>query len=411
MLEKAGLWETGATIRFFRRNNLNHNPLSTLDPSQLRRQWLFPPEITFLNHGSFGPAPRPVLEARQRWLEEVQSNPMDFFVRKYGGYLETVRQRLGAYVGAQPGDLAFVANATVGMNAVVASVRLQPGDEVLLNDHEYGAVIRIWQRACDQAGAKLIVQPIPVPLQSPEQIVDAIVSGMTPRTRLVVFSHITSATAIIFPVEALCREARRRSVAVCIDGPHAVAMQPLNIAALDCDYYLASCHKWLAAPIGCGFMYIHPRAQETFQPATLSWGRLPEESGIRWNYELEWAGTHDPSATLAIPAAMDFLDTIGLDAFRDYTHRMARYAREKMSELPGIEPLTADSRDSYGSMVALQIPNGEAMPLQTLLWQRYQIESLVLNWNNQRLLRVCCHVYTSEEDLERLTTALRELLF
>jgi len=389
----------------------NASPSGSIDPAQLRRQWLFPPEITFLNHGSFGPAPRPVLDARQRWLEVVQSNPMDFFVRKYGGHLDVVRERLGAYVGAAARDLAFIANATVGMNAVAASVRLQPGDEVLLNDHEYGAVIRIWQRACDQAGAKLIVQPIPVPLTSPEQIVAAIVGGITPRTRMVVFSHITSATAIIFPVEALCREVRRRGVAVCIDGPHAVAMRPLNLAALDCDYYLASCHKWLAAPIGCVFMYVHPRAQETLQPATLSWGRLPQESGIRWNYELEWAGTHDPSATLAIPTAMDFLDEIGLEAFRQYTHRLAQYARDKISNLTGLEPLTPDTPDWYGSMIALPLPAGEAMPLQTTLWQRYQIESLILNWNNQRLLRVSCHVYTSEEDLERLTTALREVLY
>lgn len=350
-----------------------------------------------------------MLEARQKWLDVVQSNPMDFFVRKYGEHLEHVRQRLSRYVGAPAGDLAFVANATVGMNTVAASVNLHPGDEVLLNDHEYGAVIRIWQRACQRAGAKLIVQPIPVPLQSPAQVVDALVSGMTPRTKLVVFSHITSATAIIFPAETLCQEARRRGIAVCIDGPHAIAMRPLNTAALDCDYYLASCHKWLSAPIGCGFMYVHPRAQPTFQPAVLSWGRLPDERGLRWNYELEWAGTHDPAATLAIPAAMDFLDAVGLDAFRDYTHRIAKYAREKITELAGFEPLTPDSLDCYGSMVAMQMPDGEAMPLQTALWEKYRIESLILNWNNRRLLRVSCHVYTSEEDIERLTVALREL--
>jgi isopenicillin-N epimerase len=381
-----------------------------IDAALLRKQWLFPPEVTFLNHGSFGPAPRPVLEARQKWLDVVQSNPMDFFVRKYGEHLEVVRQRLGTFVGAPPADLAFVANATVGTNTVATSVHLQPGDEVLLNDHEYGAVLRIWQRACERAGATLVVQPIPVPVESPEQIVDALVSGMTARTKLVVFSHITSATAMVFPAEALCREARRRGIAVCIDGPHAIAMRPLNIAALDCDYYLASCHKWLAAPIGSGFMYVHPRAQEMLQPAVLSWGHLPDDSGLRWNYELEWFGTHDPAATLAIPAAMDFLDTIGLDAFRDYTHTLARYAREKLSELPGIAPLTADSLDSYGSMVALQIPDGEARPLQTLLWQRYQIETFVLNWNNRRLLRVCCHVYTSKEDIVRLSHALQEVL-
>ncbi len=334
---------------------------------------------------------------------------MDFFIRQYAGHLEKVRNRLAEYVGAPASDLAFTANATIGMNSVAASVRLRPGDEVLLNDHEYGAVLRIWERACQQSGAKLVVQPLPVPLQSPEQIVDAIVGGITARTRLVVFSHITSATAIIFPVEALCREARSRGVAVCIDGPHAVAMLPLNLSALDCDYYLASCHKWLSAPLGSGFIYLNPRVQETFQPAVLSWGRLPAETGNRWNYELEWAGTHDPSAILSIPAAMDFLDSIGLEVFRRETHKLARYARQQFTKLTGLEPLTPDSAEWYGSMISLPISNGDAMPLQTALWERYRIESLVISWQGRRLLRVSCHAYTTEEDINRLVRALTEI--
>jgi isopenicillin-N epimerase len=383
---------------------------SKIDSLALRHHWLFPPDVTFLNHGSFGPSPRPVLQARQQWLERVQSNPMDFFVREYGKHLETARERLASYIGSETASLAFVTNATTAMNSVAASVQLQPGDEVLTNDHEYGAVIRLWEHVCQRAGAKLVVQQLPVPFTSSEQLVERIVGGITPRTRLLVFSHITSATAVIFPAEELCRQARQRGVAVCIDGPHAVSMLPLSLSALDCDYYLASCHKWLSAPIGSGFIYVHPRAQATFHPAVLSWGRLPDEAESRWNYELEWSGTHDPAPILSIPAAIDFLDKIGLQSFREYTRALAQYARQKIGELTGLEPLTPDSPDWYGSMISLFLPDGEVMPLQQQLWERYRIESLIIAWQGRRLLRVSCHVYTSEEDIDRLVNALREVL-
>jgi isopenicillin-N epimerase len=376
----------------------------------LRQHWDLRPGVTYLNHGSFGPAPRPVREAWRQWGDQLQSEPVDFFVRILPEALEQARGVLAAFVGTRPQNVALVDNATAGMNVVAQSVHLSAGDEVLITDHDYGAVIRIWQRACDRAGASLIVQNVPTPVVGVEELVDRVLQGVTPRTRLLVFSHVTSPTAIVFPAEALCRAARQRGLLVCIDGPHALAMRDLNLDQLDCDYYTASCHKWLCAPFGSGFLYVHPRQQEFVQPAVLSWGRHPPlKQELSWLDEFIWPGTRDPSPWLAVPAAIEFLTQhVGLDFFRRSTHELARYARRRISQLTGLEPLAPDDMAWYGSMISLPLPPGDASALQEALW-RERIEVPILDFREQRLLRVSCHVYNRPEEIDRLVEALTKL--
>lgn len=376
-----------------------------------RNAWTLRPGVTYLNHGSFGPSPQAVIHARERWMRELEAEPMDFFVRELGGRLAQSRQRLAQFVGAADADLLLVDNATVAMNLVATAVRLQAGDEVLTTDHDYGAVLRIWQRACDRAGAKLVIRPVPLPLEDAQQVVDAVLAGVTRRTRLLVFSHITSPTAVIFPCEALCREARRLGLTVCVDGPHAPAVVPLALDRLDCDFYAASCHKWLCGPFGSGFLYVHPRAQELVEPATLSWGRPFAGQAASWRDEFEWGGTRDPSAYLALSAAIEFLERdVGLAEFRSRTHRLAQLAFRRITDLTGLRPLVPDHPDWYGSMIALPLPDGEAEPLQADLWRRYRIEVPIVAWQGRRLVRVSCHLYNQPSDIEHLTGALAELL-
>ena len=375
-----------------------------------RGRWTLRPGVTYLNHGSFGPPPREVLDERNRWLARLAENPMEFLVRKLGGYLAEAEARLGAFVGTAAENLLFVDNTTLGMNVVAASFLLAPGDEVLLNDHEYGAVLRIWQRACDRAGAKLVVQPLPVPMTTPEALIEAVLAGATERTKLLVFSHITSPTAIVFPAAELTRAARRRGLAVCIDGPHAPAQAKIDLDGIDCDYYTASCHKWLSAPFGSGFLYVHPRRQGAVTPPELSWGRPLEGRPADWRDEFQWQGTRDLSAYLSVPAAIDFLERVGADEFRARTHYLARYARARLEELTGLAALVPDGEAWYGSMIAMPLPAGEAEPLQAALWQRYGIEAPIVAWNGRRLVRVSCHLYTQREEIDRLVAALRELL-
>lgn len=377
--------------------------------ASLRDLWTLPPGVRYLNHGSFGPAPRPVLQARERWTARLESQPMDFLTRVHDPALAAARRKLGEFMGARGDDLIFVDNATVGMNVVAGSVRLQPGDEVLLNDHEYGAVLRIWQRACRRSGAAVQVAQLPCPLESARQMTDALFARLTPRTRLIVASHVTSPTAIVFPIEEICGRARELGVAICIDGPHAVAMRDVRLAQLDCDYYAASCHKWLCAPFGSGFLYVHPRAQGALEPVATSWGRPALDEPPSWRDEFTWVGTRDPAAYLATSDAIAFLAGIGLEAFRERTHALAQYAREKIGAWTGLPALVPDDPAWYGSMISLPLPPGDAPNLQRALWERHRIEVPIIDWNGRRLVRPSCHLYTTRADLDALLVALQEL--
>ncbi|MEK6238977.1 MAG: aminotransferase class V-fold PLP-dependent enzyme [Planctomycetales bacterium] len=384
--------------------------LNDQDWANFREQWSFPPGVTFLNHGAFGPSPRVVREAQTAWRDRLESDPCRFFLREMEAALSAARGRLADFLGAGIDDLAFVDNATVGMNAVAASVSLNPGDEVLLTDHEYGAMLRLWRAVCEQAGASVIQAELPRPFQDAEETAGAILQAVTPRTRLVVISHITSPTATILPVEIVCRRARELGVPVCIDGPHAIGMLDVNLRALDCDYYTASLHKWLSAPFGAGLLYVHPRAQETIQPAVRSWGHGTSGERHSWRDEFLWPGTRDPSPQLAAVAALDFLEPVGWDAFRSRTHALAKRARERLVEVTKMEPWTPEDRHWQGSMVAVPLPPGPRRELQDALWHEYAVQVPIVSWQEHRLIRVSCHLYNTDADLRRLCEGLTILL-
>ncbi len=373
-------------------------------------QWRLREDTLYLNHGSFGPPPDPVRQARAAWQARLDEQPMDFFVRQLAPAWENARRRLAKFVGTNETNLVFQANATAAMNVVAGSLPLTAGDEVLLTDHEYGAVFRIWERACRRAGAKVQTVTLPLPLESAEQVTAAIVAALTPRTRLVVVSHITSPTAITLPVNAICHAARERGIPVGIDGPHAVAQLDLRLDEIDCDFYTASCHKWLSAPFGSGFLFVHPRWQSHVEPPLLSWGLLSPNKPQAWWEEFFWSGTADPSAFLAIPAAIDFLEQVGLPAFRARTHELARYARRRLVELTGLTPIVPDSAAWYGSMAHVPLPPGDAPQLQRTLWERHKIEVPIVAWNGGRYIRVSCHLYNNTTHIDRLIDALAPLV-
>jgi isopenicillin-N epimerase len=383
--------------------------------------WRLREDTTYFNHGSFGPPPEPVRQARAAWQARLDQQPMDFLVRQLEPAWHDARRRLAVLVGTSPEHLVFATNATAAMNVVAASFSLAPGDEVLLNDHEYGAVRRIWERACRRAGAEGKVISLPQPIEATEQVVEAIFAGASQRTRLVVVSHITSPTAIILPVNAICREARRRGIAVCIDGPHAIAQVDVRLDELDCDYYCASCHKWLSAPFGSGFLYVHPRRQAGLSPPMLSWGVPPPREPSAWWEEFYWSGTSDPSAYLSIPAAIEFLEQVGLEAFRARTHDLAQYARKTLIAMlasigtgdaatRAADCLVPDRPQWYGSMAHVPLPPGDHQSLQRALWERHGIEVPIISWSGRRFIRVSCHLYNNRRQIDRLVAALAELL-
>ncbi len=379
--------------------------------SRWQSEWSIRDDTIYLNHGSFGPAPNVVRAARQAWQLRLECQPMDFYVRRFEEHWFATRSRLAAFVGTKADNLVFVENATMGMNIVAANFRLAAGDQVVLNDHEYGAVRRIWDRACRRAGAdEPVIAQLPERFESPEEVVDAIFAAVTTRTRLLIVSHITSPTALILPVQSICAEARRRGIAVCIDGPHAPAQIPIDIDSLGCDFYAASGHKWLSAPLGSGFLAVHPQYQEHFEPLLLSWGRLLPQVPARWYDEFLWSGTRDPSGYLAIADAIRFLQSVGEDAFRERTHALAQYARQSVVELTGLEPPVVDSPQWYGSMALAPLPAVEAKWLQNTLWQQHGLEVPIIDFGGRQYVRVSCHLYNTPRHIATLVEALREHL-
>ena len=381
----------------------------------MRDQFLLDPKVIFLNHGSFGACPRAVLGAQAAWQREMERNPVEFLGRRSATLLAEARDRLAAALGARGEDLVFVANATTGVTAAARSLDLQPGDEVLTTNHEYGACDAGWERTCRETGARLVRVAIPVPFARGE-FTDRLLGGVTPRTRALALSHITSATALIFPVAEVCGAARQRGVLTVVDGAHGPGQVPLDLAALGADFYIGNCHKWLCAPKGTAFLHARPEHHGALQPPVVSWGSLAVEgTPSEWDAytgrsslerRLQWQGTRDLSGFLAVPSALEFLRRHHWeDKARARCHDLVVEARERLLAVLGTRPLAAP--EDLGLMAAAALPLGVGEELQERLLTRHHIEVPVTRLGDLELLRFSCHLYTTPRDLEALLDAIR----
>ena len=353
--------------------------------------WALDPGVTFLNHGSFGSCPRPVLEAQQRWRERMEADPIDFFVRQLEGHLDAARAELAAFVGSAPEHLAFVPNATTGISSVLRSLDLKPGDELLANDQEYPSSVYAFRELARRADAKVVIVPVPFPIRDAGQVIDAVLSGVTRRTRLAVLSHVTSGTALIFPIKELVRELAQRGVPVLIDGAHAPGMVPLALDELGAEYYTGNGHKWLSGPKGSAFLHVRPDLQVQVRSLVISHGTestRPDRS--RFWLEFDWQGSHDPSPFLALPEAIRVLGSLlpgGWPELMAANHALALAGRDLICERVGAEPPAPD--DMLGSMAVVPLqPTGSPRfrysyaEISDLLWERYRIEIPVGEWPN-----------------------------
>ncbi|MGH2510817.1 MAG: aminotransferase class V-fold PLP-dependent enzyme, partial [Ktedonobacteraceae bacterium] len=322
-------------------------------------QFQIRPDITFLNHGSFGACPRPVFETYQIWQQRLEADPIEFLGRRLGEMLREAREPLAAYVGTQTDQIVFVQNATLGVNIIARSLLLEPGDEVLATDHEYGAADRTWRFLCEPRGIKYINQPLPLPFESDEAMIEHLWQGVTPRTKVIFLSHITSPTALIFPVEKICQRARAAGIITVVDGAHAPGHIPLHLDTLGADFYVGNCHKWLCAPKGAGFLYARPERQALLQPLIVSWGwESLTPSASTFQDFFGWTGTADPAAYLSVPAAIAFQHEHDWDSVRLACHELVTSARQQINALVGGEPLSSDSPHWWGQMCAVPLPAG-----------------------------------------------------
>lgn len=388
------------------------------EADRLRAEWDLDPATTYLNHGSFGLSPRSVRRARAAWSERLERQPMKFFCREMEDLLDRTAADLAQFLQTKADRIALLDNATFGMNVVAESLDLKDGDEVLLTDHEYGAVRNIWTKRCQATGAKLVTVELPFPPLR-DSVPAAIAARVTDRTRLVVVSHVTSATACILPVAQICGLLRERGIPVCVDGPHAIGMRGMSLDRLGCDYYCGSCHKWLCAPFGSGFLWVHPRHFGKMRCPIVSWGGSISGRASSWKDRLHWLGTRDPAPVLAISAAIEFLHQDRLKLFRTYAHGLVTLARRELLQIAGVGTFCTPSETDYVSMCGLELPqtgdwkpgyHGHPDPLQIRLRDEFGIELLTGSWNGRRFLRVSAHLYNTIAEIRHLVSSVKQCL-
>ncbi|HEY7289904.1 MAG TPA: aminotransferase class V-fold PLP-dependent enzyme [Vicinamibacterales bacterium] len=377
--------------------------------------WMLDPECVYLNHGTVGATPRRVLIRQQSLRDEMERQPSRFVLRELGGHqpmpwrsvsrLREASDQVAAFVGSRPDDLVFVPNVTTGINAVLQSLPLAAGDEVVATDLAYGAVTMTMEFVCQRSGATLRTVRIDYPLRDAGDVVESIVRALTPRTKLVVVDHVTAQTALVMPVAAIARECRARGVPVLVDGAHVPGARRLDIASLGVDWYAANLHKWAHAPRGCGILWASPERQQMLRPPVVSWGH---DKGFR--EEFEHTATSDPTSYLAAPEGLAFLHEHGFDECLRYMHGLAWEAAEMLTnrwrttlEVP---------RDMIGAMVTVPLPeragssDADAARLRLSLLVDDHIEVQLHAWRERLWARVCTQIYNDRSDVERLADAV-----
>ncbi|HEY3243486.1 MAG TPA: aminotransferase class V-fold PLP-dependent enzyme, partial [Phycisphaerae bacterium] len=374
--------------------------------NDFRQLWSLDPAVTFLNHGSFGACPLAVLEAQRRFRDQMERQPLRFFVRELEPLLDAARTELAGFIGAQPQDVAFVPNATAGVNAVLRSLAFAPGDELLTTDHEYNACRNVLNFVAERCSAEVIVAAVPFPLDSPEQTVAAIMQHVSPRTRLALLDHVTSQTGLVLPIAELVGRLAERGVDTLVDGAHAPGMVPLDVKEIGAAYYTGNCHKWLCVPKGAGFLHVRREKQGMIRPVSISHGaNSPRTDRSRFLLEFDWTGTDDPSPYLCIPEALHFMGGLlpgGWPALMAHNRRLALAARHTLCDALGVPPPCP--KEMIGALASVPLPDGSPEPprsplyldpLQDALLERYSVEVPIIPWPAppKRLIRISAQMY------------------
>jgi isopenicillin-N epimerase len=388
-------------------------------PSSLSDHWTLDADVTFLNHGSFGACPRVVLEAQSEFRARMERQPVQFLWRDLPELIDAARNELADFLKADPDDLVFVSNATSGVNAVVRSLHLSPGDELLTTNHDYNACRNVLAEAASRVGAKVVVAKVPFPVRDETQIIEAILAAVTPRTRLAMIDHITSPTALVFPIAKIIRALEAHGIDTLVDGAHAPGAVPLSVALLRPAYYTGNLHKWVCAPKGAAFLWARPDRQDALRPAVMSHGeniRRPGRSPFHDRFD--WPGTLDPTAWLSVSTAIQWGASLlpgGWEELRDRNRLLATAARALLAGHFNL-PLPCPN-ELIASMATLILPEplqqlpidgGRFDPVQNKLHAEHGLEVPVVRWGEpkRRYVRFSAQAYNSTEDYRALAEAI-----
>jgi isopenicillin-N epimerase len=376
----------------------------------LQSQFLLNPAITYLNFGSFGACPRTIFVDYQRLQRELEFEPVQFITVNGLNYLQQSRQALSAYIHCDAGDIVYTTNPSYAINIIAKSFPLSPGDEILSTNLEYGACDRTWNYYCKKAGAKYVRQPITLPIAGREAFIEDFFKGLTPHTKAIFISHITSATALVLPVKEICDLAKQKGLITIVDGAHAPGHIPVDLSGLRADIYAGAPHKWMMTPKGCSFLYVRKELQPLFDPLLISWGyESASPSASRFLDYHQGQGTRDFSAFLTVPAAIRFLKEHQWETVAQACRRLVQQNALRFCDLMGAEPISPISDEFLGQMFSIPIYTPQPEKLQRHLFDHYSIEVPVTTQDNRNFIRYSINAYNSQEDLDKLYAALQEI--
>lgn len=379
--------------------------------SHLKWLFLLNPDITFLNFGSFGATPKVIFEELQRFQLELESEPVQFIVHRGPEYLKQSREALGTYIGCDADDVVYVPNPTFAINIIAKNLHLKPGDEILSTDLEYGAMDRTWNYYARTQGFRYVRTPIRLPLQSKEDFIEQFWKGLSPNTKVVFISQITSSTGLIFPVHEICKRAKELGLITIVDGAHVPGHIDLDLRTLQADYYTGACHKWMMTPKGSSFLYVKKELQNALDPLVVSWGyeaAMPSSSQFLDYHQFN--GTRDFSAYLTIPKAIAFMEEHNWKKVAADCRKLVRDNAPRFAELLHTEPLAPLTDEFFGQLCSLEIKTTAPLQLKDTLYNTYKIEIPVMVHGDKVYIRYSINGFNDQGDLDVLYGALEEVL-
>ena len=375
----------------------------------MKDHYLLEKNITFLNHGSFGACPKSVFKNYQKWQRLFESQPVQFLSHDIYKYLEESRIHLSNLISCDSDDIIFIPNPTTAINTIIRSLMIDKNYEVLTSNHEYGAMIRAWEWFSENNGYSLIQKSLEVPFTTTNNFVDDCWSAVTNNTKIIFISHITSPTAIIFPIAEICQQARNESIMTIIDGAHVPGHIQLDISALDPDIYIGACHKWLSAPKGSSFMYVKKDIQDIIDPLIISWGKEVDPSPSSFINENQYQGTRDFSSFLSVPAAINFQRD---NDWKIVKARCRDLTKKTLISLQNIlkSDLLCPVNDTWlAQMASIQIPVNDSLKIKNELLKKYNIEIPIFEWDGKKMLRFSFNAYNDERDSNELIKAIKDI--
>ncbi len=381
-----------------------------MNRAELKSQFLIRSDITFLNFGSFGACAKPIFEDYQKWQLELETEPAQFIQVNGPQYLKQSREALAKYINCNANDVVYVTNPSYGTNIVAKSLKLNPGDEILTTNLEYGAADKAWDYYCKKAGAKYVRQNITLPVTTKEKFIEEFFAGLSPKTKLIFISEITSTTALRFPAKEICEIAKQKGLMTFVDGAHSAGHIAVDLTQIKADIYTGACHKWMMTPKGSSFLYVKNELQNLFDPLLVSWGynaMFPSDSQFLDYHQMQ--GTRDFSAFLTIPKAIEFMKQNNWPEVAKESRELVKKNALRFCELVGSQPLCPITDEWLGQMFSIPITTPAPEKLQRHLFEKYKIEIPIMKSNEKIYMRISINGYNSQKDLDILRAALIDI--